>query len=98
MPPAGTPRPIRPGPISPPLREVTDPRHRLDVATYRLIEQCFRSQIEPAIERSTGRRLPLWDSGIGTVIDQFIRENMPSSPIGPLEIAQAIGLLKGGKR
>jgi len=55
-----------------------DPRGRIDVAVYRLLEQLTKKRIEPALKNK-----PLWDSGLGDLVEAAIIESgvLPSNPI-----------------
>lgn len=76
------------------LRDV-DPAGRVDVALLRLGEQLTRRTLEPACGGA-----PLWDRGLGDVVEALIEENpsIPSRAFTAVDLARAVGVLPPAKR
>ena len=55
-----------------------------------LLEKTVRSQLEPRV-----RNVPLWESGLGDVAAELLRENgVSNEPVSAVDLARAAGLLK----
>jgi len=68
------------------LRDV-DPRGRIDVAVFRLLEMVTKKRLEPALKNR-----PLWDSGLGDLVDAAITESgvFPSQPITARDVIREL--------
>lgn len=59
-----------------------DPRGRIDVAVYRLLEVIARKRLEPALKNK-----PVWDSGLGDFVEAaIVHANLPSKPISAADV------------
>jgi hypothetical protein len=63
---------------------------RVDRFLSRLAEGVVRGAVEPRV-----KNLPLWDSGLGEVVDAFIAERgVPARPITAVDVARRLGILQ----
>lgn len=63
------------------------PFGRMDVATARGARALFSH-----VEQNTG--LKLWENGLGEVVEELIRENVPSREITAVDVARHLGILR----
>jgi len=67
-----------------------DPKGRIDIAAVRVAETIIRGPVEKACNG-----LPLWDWGLGKVVEAVIvQAGFPSRPIDALDFAEAAGVVK----
>lgn len=66
----------------------TDPKGRFDVMCYRLAEHFTKTVLEPAL-----KGVPVWNHGLGEVMEETIRKNLPAKAFTPVDIARAFGIL-----
>ena len=67
---------------------------RADLLLLGVAEKLVRSQVEPRC-----KNLPLWDAGLGEVVEVAIAEGgVSSKPISAVDLARAAGILKRGPR
>lgn len=65
------------------------PGVRLDLLLSRVAEGVVRGAIEPRL-----RNVPVWDLGLGEVVETAIRERVPSHPITAVHLARRLGILR----
>ena len=66
----------------------TDPAGRFDVMAFRLAEHFTKTVLEPKLNN-----LPIWKHGVGDVIEEAIRKNLPARVFTPVDIARELGIL-----
>lgn len=66
----------------------TDPAGRFDVLAFRLAEQFTKRVLEPALKGA-----PVWNHGLGEVVEAAIRQNLPAKVFTPVDVARAFGIL-----
>lgn len=64
-----------------------DPSGRFDVLAYRFAEK-FVKQLEPRMNN-----LPVWDKGLGDIVEAGIREIFPARKFTPVDVARELGIL-----
>jgi hypothetical protein len=65
------------------------PGVRIDLLLSRLAEGVVRGAIEPRL-----RNVPLWDSGLGEVVNMAIQERVPLAPVTAVDVARRLGILR----
>lgn len=66
------------------------PGVRVDLLVVRLAEGIVRGVVEPRL-----RNVPLWDAGLGEVVNAAIVESrLPSRPVTAVDVARRLGILK----
>ena len=66
-----------------------NPQGRADIAVLRVAEMIVRGPVEKVCNG-----LPLWDAGLGRVIEAVVVEHFPGKPIDPVAVARELGLVK----
>ena len=66
-----------------------NPKGRADIAVLRMAEMIVRGPVE-----KTCNGLPLWDAGLGQVLEAVVVEHFPGKPIDPVEVARELGLVR----
>jgi len=66
-----------------------DPKGRVDIAALRFAETIVRGPVEKSCNG-----LPLWDWGLGRVVEAVIVGELPGTPIDPVEVAREMGIVK----
>jgi len=66
-----------------------NPKGRADIAVLRMAEMIVRGPVE-----KTCNGLPLWDAGLGQVLEAVVVEHFPAKPIDPVEVARELGLVR----
>ena len=69
-----------------------DTTGRFDVMCYRLAEHFTKNVLEPKLGN-----VPLWNRGMGDVMEEAIKQNLPSKVFSPVDIARAFGILPPAK-
>ena len=64
------------------------PEGRLDVMLHRLAEKFTREKIEPL-----ANGIPLWTGGLGEVVEQVIKDNIPSRKFTALGVMRELGFM-----
>lgn len=62
---------------------------RLDRLAVNALEMSIRRKLEPRCAN-----LPLYDLGLGEVVEQFVAERIPSTPVTMVDVAISLGILK----
>jgi len=66
-----------------------NPQGRADIAVLRVAEMIVRGPVEKCCNG-----LPLWDAGLGRVIEAVVVEHLPGKAIDPVEVARELGLVR----
>lgn len=66
-----------------------DPTGRLDIAAVRVAEVFVRGPLEKSVNG-----LPLWDMGLGQLVEALAVEHLPGKPITAVAVARELGILR----
>lgn len=64
-----------------------DPRGRIDVACFKTAEAVVKGSFGEAGAR-------IWDGGLGDVVEELVRSNVPDRVITPVDIMRELGITR----